>query len=162
MRMPLETPSTYVLLESSSMSETEFLREVTGRTGCGLLLDVNNVYVSATNHGFDPMSYLTQFPVERAGEVHLAGFAADRDSSGRPLPIDAHGTRVSEVVWSLYRCAFGLIGPIPTLIEWDNDVPPFPVSSGEVARAQAALAEQAVRRQRAIAGVMRVPRAVAR
>ena len=78
MRMLLENPSAYVELESSTMSEIEFLREVTRRTGCGLLLDVNNVYVSAINHGFDPMSYIAQFPSEPVGEIHLAGFAEDK------------------------------------------------------------------------------------
>ena len=145
-RMLLENPSTYVLLESSEMSEAEFLREVSRRTGCGLLLDVNNVYVSATNHGFDPMSYIAQFPAEQVGEIHLAGHAVDRDSVGRPLLIDSHGTRVAETVWSLFRQALARTGPVPTLIEWDNDVPPFPILSGEVTRAQAALAEEAARR----------------
>ncbi len=91
------------------------------------------------------MSYITRFPVEQAGEIHLAGFAEDPDGSGRPLFIDAQGTRVAEAAWALYRRALGLTGPIPTVIEWDNDVPPFPILSGEVARAQATLAEEAVR-----------------
>jgi len=150
-RMLLENPSTYVQLESSSMTETEFLREVSARTGCGLLLDVNNVYVSATNHGFDAMSYIAQFPAERVGEIHLAGHAVDCDGAGRPLLIDAHGAEVAETVWSLFRQAIGRTGPVPTLIEWDNDVPPFPVLSGEVARAQAAMIDEIARRNQPLA-----------
>ena len=150
-RMLLENPSTYVQIESSSMIEAEFLREVSTRTGCGLLLDVNNVYVSATNHGFDPMSYIAQFPAEQVGEIHLAGHTVDEDSAGRPLLIDSHSAQVAEIVWSLFRQALARTGPVPTLIEWDNDVPPFPVLSGEVARAQAALAEEAARRRSPLA-----------
>jgi len=97
------------------------------------------------------MSCIARFSVDEAGEVRLAGFAEDPDGSGRPLLIDAHGTRVSEVVWMLYRRALGLTGPVRTLIEWDNDVPPFPVLSGEVARARAALVEEAVRSERPLA-----------
>jgi uncharacterized protein (UPF0276 family) len=151
MRMLLENPSTYIELESSTMNEIEFLRELTHRTGCGLLLDVNNVYVSATNNGFDPMSYISQFPAEQVGEVHLAGFAEDRDEAGRRLLIDSHGTSVSEIVWSLYRRALSRVGAVPTLIEWDNDVPPFPILSGEVARAQAALIDEIVRQESPLA-----------
>ena len=146
MRMLLENPSTYIQFETSSMSETEFLREVSRRTGCGLLLDVNNVHVSATNHRFDPASYIATFPAETVGEIHLAGHAVDRDSTGRPLLIDSHGTRVAEIVWSLFCQALALTGPVPTLIEWDNDVPPFSVLSDEVARARSALTEEAMRR----------------
>jgi uncharacterized protein (UPF0276 family) len=146
-RMLLENPSTYVQLETSTLSETEFLREVSRRTGCGLLLDVNNVYVSATNHGFDPAAYIAEFPIEAVGEIHLAGHATDRDGTGRPLLIDSHGTEVAEAVWSLFRQALARTGPVPTLIEWDNDVPMFPVLSGEVERAQSALADEIARRQ---------------
>ncbi len=136
MRMLLENPSTYVAFATSTMSETEFLRAVVKRTGCGLLLDVNNVYVSAVNHGFDPAAYIDAFPMEHVGELHLAGFAEDRDSNGARLLIDAHDRPVSETVWRLYRrsLARGVIAP--TLIEWDNDVPAFAVVASEVARAQ--------------------------
>lgn len=144
-RMLLENPSTYVRLDSSSMSETEFLREVSRRTGCGLLLDVNNVCVSATNHGFDPVAYIAEFPIGSVGEIHLAGHATDSDRTGRPLLIDSHGTQVAEVVWSLFVQAVAHTGPVPTLIEWDNDVPSFPVLSGEVARARNALAQEIAR-----------------
>ena len=138
-QMLLENPSTYVALESSTMSEIEFLQAVVRRTGCALLLDVNNAFVSATNHGFDPVTYINSFPVQYVGEIHLAGFAEDCDADGGRLLIDAHGSRVGDVVWSLYRRVMARVGPVPTLIEWDNDVPPFPVLAGEVARAKAAM-----------------------
>ena len=101
-RMLLENPSTYVAFEASTMSEVDFLREVVRRTGCGLLLDVNNVYVSAINHGAEPMAYLDAFPMEHVGEIHLGGHAEDRDDLDAPLLIDAHGTPVAETVWTLY------------------------------------------------------------
>jgi uncharacterized protein (UPF0276 family) len=151
LRMLLENPATYVRFQSSSMSETEFLRALVRRTGCGLLLDVNNVYVCAINHGFDPMSYINEFPIEHVGEVHLAGFAEDHDSAGGRLLIDAHGRPVADIVWSLYRRVLARLGPVPTLIEWDNDVPPFPILSGEVARAQAMLAVAGDERSRQLA-----------
>ena len=136
MRMLLENPSTYVSFAASTMSEIEFLRAVVTRTGCGLLLDVNNVYVSSVNHGFDAASYIDAFPIEHVGEFHLAGFAEDRDSDGARLLIDAHGCPVSESVWRLYRRALTRASIAPTLIEWDNDVPDFSVVAQEVARAR--------------------------
>ena len=136
-RMLLENPSTYVAFETSTMSELEFLREVVRTTGCGLLLDVNNVYVSAVNHGFDPVAYLDAFPVEHVGEIHLAGFAEDRDDAGARLLIDSHECEVAEIVWSLYRRALRRTGPTPTLIEWDNEVPAFPVLVAQARRARA-------------------------
>jgi uncharacterized protein (UPF0276 family) len=146
MRMLLENPSTYVAFGASTMTEIEFLRAVAQRTGCGLLLDVNNVHVSAVNHGFDAGSYIDAFPIGLVGEFHLAGFAEDRDSSGAPLLIDDHGRPVSEAVWNLYRRAVGRSCPAPTLIEWDNNVPAFAVLAGEAARARAELERQAQRR----------------
>jgi uncharacterized protein len=136
LRMLLENPSTYVAFERSAMSEVEFLGEIVKRTGCGLLLDVNNVYVSAINHGFEPMAYLDEFPVEHVGEIHLAGFAEDHDDLDARLLIDAHGTPVAEIVWQLYRRTIARIGAVPTLIEWDNDVPPFATLAAEAARAK--------------------------
>jgi len=150
-RMLLENPSTYVVFENSTMSEVEFLRTVVAQTGCGLLLDVNNVYVSAVNHGFEPAAYLDAFPVAHVGEIHLAGFAEDCDDDGARLLIDAHGTPVAETVWSLYRRALARAGAVPTLIEWDNDVPPFAVLAAEAARAQAVLNTQAQLDQAAFA-----------
>jgi uncharacterized protein len=144
----LENPSTYVAFNSSTMSETEFLRAIVRCTGCGLLLDVNNVYVSAVNHGFEPMAYLDAFPMEHVGEVHLAGFAEDRDDLDARLLIDAHGSPVADIVWLLYRRTLARIGPVPTLIEWDNDVPSFPVLAREAARARKEMRAEIDRRER--------------
>ena len=118
------------------MGETEFLAEMTRRTGCGLLLDVNNVFVSAANHGFDPFAYLAGFPLDAVGEIHLAGYADDEDDSGLPLLIDAHDSPVREAVWTLYAHAIRLIGPKPTLVEWDNDLPDWPALHAEAERAK--------------------------
>jgi uncharacterized protein len=145
-RMLLENPSTYVAFDDATMTETEFLREVAVRTGCGLLLDVNNVHVCATNHGFSAHEYLDAFPMEYVGEIHLAGYAEDSDGNGAPLLIDAHGTPVAKAVWSLYQRVVLRCGPTPTLIEWDNDVPNFVTLADEVARAQAILNAEAKRR----------------
>jgi uncharacterized protein len=150
-RMLLENPSTYVAFDTSIMSEVEFLRAVVKRTGCGLLLDVNNVYVSAVNHGTEPMAYLDAFPMEHVAEIHLGGHFEDRDDLDAPLLIDAHGTPVAEVVWRLYARTLARIGPVPTLIEWDNDVPAFPVLTAEAARAREIMTAEIKRRQRQIA-----------
>jgi len=143
--MLLENPSTYVVFGNSSMTEVEFLRAVAQRTGCGLLLDVNNVHISAVNHGFDAASYIDAFPMQHVGEFHLAGFAEDRDSSGARLLIDDHGCPVGDVVWDLYRraCARRCA---PTLIEWDNNVPIFDVLAAEVERARKLMAVPDVQR----------------
>jgi uncharacterized protein len=145
MRMLLENPSTYVAFETTTMSETEFLQAVVRKTGCGLLLDVNNVHVSAVNHGFASDAYIDAFPVEHVGEIHLGGFAEERDDAGAPLLIDDHGAEVAEVVWSLYRRALARTGPVPTLIEWDNKLPEFAVLAAGVGRAKAALIAEANR-----------------
>ncbi|MEA2835972.1 MAG: uncharacterized protein QOD89_522 [Bradyrhizobium sp.] len=147
-RMLLENPSTYVSFGASDMDEVEFLRAIAERTGCGLLLDVSNVYVSSVNHGFDPAAYIDRFPVELVGEIHLAGFAEDRDTNAGRLLIDAHGAAVADAVWSLYRRTLAWSGPVPTLIEWDNDVPDFAAVVAEVSLARAALADEAGRRDR--------------
>ena len=138
-RMLLENPSTYVAFESSTMSEIEFLSEVVARTGCGLLLDVNNVYISGINNRFDPFEYLEKFPVAAVGEIHLGGFAEDMDFDGSPLLIDAHSAPVAETVWALYERAIDRVGPVPTLIEWDDDVPAYSVLAAEAARADAVM-----------------------
>jgi uncharacterized protein len=119
----LENPSTYVRFAQDTIEETAFLDRIAERTGCGLLLDVNNVVVSAANHGFDPEAWLHRFPLDRVGEIHLAGHAETRDGAGRRLLIDAHGSPVAPEVEALHRLALCLAGPRPTLIEWDNDVP---------------------------------------
>lgn len=138
-RMLLENPSTYVAFESSTMSEIEFLSEVVSRTGCGLLLDVNNVHVSAVNNGFDPFDYIDQFPVAAVGEIHLGGHAEDRDADGAALLIDSHADPVADPVWALYAHAIERAGPVPTLIEWDNDVPSYAALAAEAARADAVM-----------------------
>ena len=134
-RMLLENPSSYLAFSESTLSETEFLHEVAKRTGCGLLLDVNNVFVSATNLGTDPVSYIDDFPLDLVGEIHLGGHAEDHDDHGAPLLIDSHGHEVADPVWALYSHTINKTGPRPTLIEWDNDIPEWPVLEAEAARA---------------------------
>jgi uncharacterized protein len=134
--MLLENPSTYVLFAESAIPETEFLAEIARRTGCGLLLDVNNVEVSATNHGFDSLAYLEAFPLEHVGEIHLAGYAEAEDDAGHRLLIDAHDSPVRPGVWALYQKVISRIGVQPTLVEWDNDVPEWPVLHAEARRAE--------------------------
>lgn len=137
-RMLLENPATYVLFEQSSLAETDFLSEVIRRTGCGLLLDINNVFVSCTNHRADPRAYLAAFPLHAVGEIHLGGHAEEELPSG-PLLIDDHGSPVADPVWALYAQTIAQAGPLPTLIEWDNDVPPFAELMSEAQRATAIL-----------------------
>ncbi|MGH1353343.1 MAG: MNIO family bufferin maturase [Methyloligellaceae bacterium] len=119
----LENPATYVVFENSSYEEIDFIKEIVKRTGCGLLLDVNNVYVSCTNHKRSAEEYINLFPVEHVGEIHLAGHAVDEDDEGNPLLIDAHDREVLDEVWKLYEQTLQRKGPVPTLIEWDNDIP---------------------------------------
>jgi uncharacterized protein len=146
-RMLLENPSTYVEFVQHEMSEVEFLTEVVRRTGCGLLLDVNNVFVSAINHAYDAIAYLDAFPAEHVGEIHLAGFAEDRDADGNRLLIDAHGCPVASIVWTLFGHALARTGPVATLIEWDNAVPTLPVLLDEARKADHRLAEHSVRHE---------------
>lgn len=131
----IENPSTYLRFGMEQMAETTFLRELARRSGCGLLLDVNNVFVSAANHGFDPADYLADFPVEHVEEIHLAGHASIEAAGGESLLIDTHDRPVSEQVWALYQSLLSRIGPCPTLIEWDADVPTWTRLSDDVARA---------------------------
>jgi uncharacterized protein (UPF0276 family) len=135
----LENPSTYVLFRESTMSETDFIRAVARRTGCGLLLDVNNVFVSATNHGFSPLDYLSNFPLGAVGEIHLAGHTQQTDDEGEPLLIDSHDRPVADAVWKLFESVVARAGPIPTLIEWDSAIPEWPLLEAEAAAAQAIL-----------------------
>jgi len=135
----LENPSTYVAFRESSMSETDFIRTVAERTGCGLLLDINNVFVSATNHGFSALDYLADFPLSRVGEIHLAGHAEQADDEGDLLLIDSHDGPVADAVWKLYEIVIQRRGPVPTLIEWDSKIPDWPVLRAEAAAAQAIL-----------------------
>lgn len=141
----LENPSTYVLFPESTMSETDFIRELVQRTGCGLLLDVNNVFVSATNHGYSALSYLADFPLEHIGEIHLAGHAEQEDDEGDVLLIDSHDGPVADAVWKLFDVVIGRCGPRPTLVEWDSDIPDWPVLKAEAAAAQAILDRHADR-----------------
>lgn len=138
-RMLLENPSTYVRFEESTIGEVDFLAALVARTGCGLLLDINNVFVSAVNHGTDARAYLADFPFEAVGEIHLGGHDEDADETGAPLLIDAHGSPVADPVWTLFDEVIARTGPLPSLIEWDNDVPVWPVLRAEAARACALL-----------------------
>ena len=138
-RMLLKNPATYLLFAESTIAETDFLAGIVSRTGCGLLLDVNNVYVSATNHGRSADDYLAAFPLEHVGEIHLAGHDVSVDDAGAPLLIDAHGSPVADPVWALFERVIARTGPLPTLIEWDNDVPAWPVLRGEAIPADAVL-----------------------
>ncbi|AHG65194.1 MNIO family bufferin maturase [Advenella mimigardefordensis] len=123
----IENPATYIQYASSEMSETGFLREVARRTGCGLLLDINNVYVSAINHGFSAETYLADFPLDRVGQIHLAGHCAQEDDEGQPLLIDSHDAEVAPAVWDLYKQVIASTGLVPTLVEWDSRLPAWPV-----------------------------------
>ena len=147
-RMLLENPATYLLFAESTIEETAFLAEIARRTGCGLLLDVNNVFVAATNHNLDPDAYIARFPLEAVGEIHLSGHSETVDDLGAPLLIDSHDTPVKDPVWALYETVLGRIGPVASLIEWDNDVPEWPVLRQEAAAAQRLL-DAAARRKAA-------------
>jgi uncharacterized protein (UPF0276 family) len=145
-RMLLENPATYVTFAESDVPETEFLAEIVRRTGCGLLLDVNNVFVSAVNHGLSAQDYLDRFPMAAVGEIHLAGHDEQADDQGAPLLIDSHGRPVAEPVWALYARALERLGPTPSLIEWDNDVPDWATLAAEARRAQSMIDRVAVAR----------------
>jgi len=139
-RMLLENPSTYLAFADSTYSETDFLAELARRTGCGLLLDVNNVYVACTNQQTDPAAYLDAFPTDVVGEIHLGGHDPQSDETGAPLLIDSHADKVADPVWALFARLIARTGPVPTLIEWDNDVPDFATLAAEAAAANAILA----------------------
>jgi uncharacterized protein len=135
----LENPSTYVVFPASTMSETDFIRELVRRSGCGLLLDVNNVFVSATNHGYSALFYLADFPLEHVGEIHLAGHSEQADDEGDLLLIDSHDGPVADAVWKLFDIVISQCGPVPTLVEWDSAIPDWPVLKAEATAAQAVL-----------------------
>jgi uncharacterized protein len=118
------------------MSETDFIRAIARRTGCGVLLDVNNVFVSATNHGYAALDYLSDFPLDAVAEIHLAGHTRQSDDEGELLLIDSHDKPVSDAVWKLYEIVISRCGPVPTLIEWDSDIPAWPILRAEAAAAQ--------------------------
>jgi hypothetical protein len=136
----VENPSTYLRYRHSTIPEWEFMAAVAARTGCGILCDVNNIYVSAHNHGWDAAAYLAALPPAAVGEIHLAGHSVRPMPDGSTLRIDDHGSRVIAEVWALYRLALAQFGAVPTLIEWDTDVPPLDVLVGEAAHAGTFLA----------------------
>ena len=135
----LENPSTYVTFAESSWDEADFIAEVQRRSGCGLLLDVNNAYVSAVNHGGDASDYLARFPLQHVREIHLAGHAVATDDAGQTFLIDAHDRAVGNAVMALFAEVLARTGPLPTLVEWDNDLPEWPVMMGEIEKISRAL-----------------------
>ncbi|MEQ8814484.1 MAG: DUF692 domain-containing protein [Thalassobaculum sp.] len=151
-RILVENPSSYLAFDESTIPETEFLGRLVEGTGCALLLDVNNVAVSAANLGYDPHGYLDAFPIGHAGEIHLAGYDEEPEADGGRLLIDAHGSAVRPDVWPLLSHALALAGPLPVLVEWDNDVPDWPVLHAEAMAADAVLAACARQPLRAGAG----------
>lgn len=134
-RILVENPSSYLRYSHSTIPEWEFLAAVAAHTGCGILCDVNNIYVSACNHGWDPSTYLAALPAQSIGEIHLAGHSVRQLEGGQVLRIDDHGSRVAPEVWVLYRQALARVGARPTLIEWDTNVPPLEVLLAEAAHA---------------------------
>jgi uncharacterized protein (UPF0276 family) len=137
-RLLIENPSSYLQFKHSTIPEWEFISAVAARTGCGILCDVNNVYVSARNHGWHASAYLAALPKEAIGEIHLAGHAL-KEIGAQTLRIDDHGSRVSPEVWALYREALARFGPLPTLIEWDTNIPAFDVLLDEAFHAERAM-----------------------
>lgn len=150
-QMLLENPSTYLAFSESTYSEVDFIAEVVRRTGCGLLLDVNNVHVSCTNQLWNALDYVNSFPLAHVREIHLAGHATEADDDNRPLLIDTHDRRVDDLVWDLYSHVVSRAGPLPTLIEWDTDLPDWPVLAAEAARAELLMQEAASANRQAAA-----------
>ncbi len=148
-RILVENPSTYLRFRHSTIPEWEFMTAVAERTGCGILCDVNNIYVSAHNHGWDASTYLAALPPAAIGEIHLAGHSVRSLPDGSTLRIDDHGSHVIAEVWALYGQALARFGPVPTLIEWDTDVPPLDVLLGEADYAGALLASAGQEARRA-------------
>jgi len=142
-RLLLENPSTYVVFAESTYDEIDFLSEIARRTGCGLLLDVNNVYVSCANQRRIPETYIDRFLMHHVGEIHLAGHVEQRDESGEPLLIDSHDRKVIDAVWQLYARALTRAGPRPTLVEWDDDIPEWDVLLSEAQAAERILRDEA-------------------
>lgn len=142
-RMLIENPSTYVTF-NTEMTETDFLATLAKRTGCGLLLDVNNVFISARNNGFDAKAYVEAFPLHHVEEIHLAGHAELVEPGTAPLLIDTHDREVRDEVWDLYALVIARRGALPTLIEWDNDIPSLDTLLGEAAAANTVLVGDAL------------------
>ena len=139
-QMLLENPSSYLAFAESTLSETDFLAALVHRTGCGLLLDVNNVFISSTNLGLSATDYINAYPLDHVGEIHVGGHDHDTDDHGAPLLIDSHAAPVVDPVWALLAHVLAKTGPKPVLVEWDNDVPAWPVLRAEAERAALALA----------------------
>ena len=135
----VENPSGYLRFRHSPIPEPEFLVALARRTGCGLLCDVNNVFVTCRNFDQDPAAYLDALPASTIGEIHLAGHARN-EADGRIILIDDHGSPVADEVWALYARALERFGPRPTLIEWDTDIPALSMLLGEARHAEAAIA----------------------
>ncbi|WP_420995041.1 DUF692 domain-containing protein [Cupriavidus sp. 30B13] len=135
----LENPSTYLAFEESTYAETDFIAAVARRTGCGLLLDVNNVYVASVNQQWNPFAYIDAYPLAAVQQIHLAGHAQEADEKNRPLLIDTHDRHVADIVWALFARVLAKTGPVPTLIEWDANVPAWPVLQAEAERADTAI-----------------------
>ncbi|MBI3574721.1 MAG: DUF692 domain-containing protein [Gammaproteobacteria bacterium] len=131
----IENPSSYLQYQHSDRGEAEFLAELAARSGCGILLDVNNIYVSASNHGYDAETYLRAIPPARVREIHLAGHTVNRYPEGEA--VDTHNARVCDAVWTLYGEALQRVGPVPVLIEWDTDLPSLSVLLDEARKAEA-------------------------
>jgi uncharacterized protein (UPF0276 family) len=131
----VENPSTYMQFRHATIPEWEFMATVAARTGCGILCDINNIFVSANNHGWNASAYVAALPIKAIGEIHLAGHSVRELADGSALRIDNHGSCVADEVWSLYAEAVRRFGPIPTLIEWDNNVPPLEVLVGQARHA---------------------------
>ncbi|QHA87901.1 DUF692 domain-containing protein [Serratia rhizosphaerae] len=148
----LENPATYVEFADSTLSETAFISEMVKRSGCGLLLDVNNLYVSGVNHHRDPLTMLYELPLHRVGEIHLAGHAENQDAAGDRLLIDSHDGRVAAPVWQLYRAALAATGNVATLIEWDSNLPPLAVLLDEARQAEALMTEEVKDATRTVSG----------
>lgn len=130
----LENPATYLVFLESTMSEGDFIQTIARRTGCGLLLDLNNVHISAYNHGFSALQYLTDFSLQHVREIHLAGYA-ENYTDDHSLLIDTHDRVVDTAIWTLFDAALALTGPVATLIEWDQDIPPFGILYAEAQQA---------------------------
>lgn len=152
-QMLLENPSTYLAFAENTYSEIDFITEIVRRTGCGLLLDINNVYVASTNQEWEPVRYIDDYPLTHVQEIHLAGYKREADDRDRPLLIDTHDRAVDDIVWGLFEHAIGVLGPVPTLIEWDAEVPAWAALKSEAGRAEAImLAAREKGRRHAAAG----------
>ncbi|MDX8517453.1 MNIO family bufferin maturase [Mesorhizobium dulcispinae] len=151
-QMLLENPSTYIAFAESTYAEPDFIAEVQRRTGCGLLLDVSNVHVASTNQQWDPFAYVDAYPLGAVQEIHLAGFTPETDEKQRPLLIDTHNRPVDPLVWQLYAYVIGKLGPTPTLIEWDADLPSWAELHAEAMRAEAHMTSHATPQEVRLAG----------